>query len=82
MKTDIALITNVYPMHIEFFENFKGIAEAKAEIFEGLKKGGTAIINGDTNYADLLVARADEKKANVILFGSAYDPEVSPLNGE
>ena len=82
VKPDIALITNVYPMHIEFFENFKGIAEAKAEIFEGLKKGGTAIINGDTNYADLLVARADEKKANVILFGSANEPEVSPLNGE
>ena len=79
VKPDVAIITNVYPMHIEFFENFKGIAEAKAEIFEGLKKGGTAIINGDTNYADLLVAKADEKAAQVVLFGSANDPKVKEL---
>ena len=78
VQPDIAIVTNVYPMHLEFFENFKGIAEAKAEIFSGLKKNGTAIINGDTNYADLLVARADEQKANVVLFGSVNMPEVSP----
>ena len=77
VRPDIAIVTNVYPMHIEFFENFKGIAEAKAEIFEGLKKGGTAIINGDTNYADLLVRRADEHQANVMLFGSCNCPEVT-----
>ncbi len=76
VRPDIAVVTNVYPMHIEFFENFKGIAEAKAEIFEGLAEGGTAIINGDTNYADLLVARADERKAKVVLFGSVNEPEV------
>lgn len=77
VKPDIAIITNVYPMHIEFFENFKGIAEAKAEIFEGLKKGGDAVINGDTNYADLLVARADERHAKVTLFGNANNWRVS-----
>ena len=33
VKPDIALITNVYPMHIEFFENFersKIIAKGKS----------------------------------------------------
>ena len=78
VQPDIALVTNVHPMHLEFFENFKGIAEAKAEIFEGLPKGGTAIINGDANYADLLVERADERQARVVLFGSANVPEVTP----
>ena len=48
------------------------------EIFEGLPKGGTAIINGDANYADLLVERADERQARVVLFGSANVPEVTP----
>lgn len=66
---DIALITNVYPMHIEFFDNFEEIAEAKAEIFEGLKQGGTAIINEDTNFADILKLRAKEHNAKIILFG-------------
>ena len=78
VQPDIAIVTNVFPMHIEFFENFKGIAEAKAEIFEGLRKGGTAIINADTNFADLLVRRADEKGANVVLFGSNNMPKVTP----
>ena len=54
VKPDIAIITNVYPMHIEFFNEFKEIAEAKAEIFKSLKKGGTAIINQDTDFADIL----------------------------
>ena len=53
VKPDIAIITNVYPMHIEFFENFEGIARAKAEIFEGISDKGTAIINEDTNFAPL-----------------------------
>lgn len=63
VKPDLALVTNVYPMHIEFFENFEGIAEAKAEIFEGLKTGGTAVINEDTNFADVLEKRALEHGA-------------------
>ena len=69
VKPDIAIITNVYPMHIEFFNEFKEIAEAKAEIFKSLKKGGTAIINQDTDFADILEKRALENGAKVIKFG-------------
>lgn len=77
VKPDIAIITNVYPMHIEFFENFEGIAEAKAEIFKGLKQGGYAIINADTNFADILEKRALEHKAQIIEFGRENHPEVN-----
>ena len=69
VRPDIALVTNVYPMHIEFFPNFEAIAEAKAEIFTGLKKGGTAIINADTNFADVLETRAAEQGAKIVKFG-------------
>ena len=71
VKPDMAIITNVYPMHIEFFENFEGIAEAKAEIFTGLKKGGYALINADTNFSALLQKRAEEQGAKVVTFGKA-----------
>ena len=71
VKPDMAIITNVYPMHIEFFENFEGIAEAKAEIFTGLKKGGYALINADTNFSALLQKRAEEQGAKVVVFGKA-----------
>ncbi len=69
VKPDIAIVTNVYPMHIEFFNEFKDIAEAKAEIFKSLKKGGAAIINQDTNFADILENRAKENGAKIIKFG-------------
>ncbi len=86
VKPDIAVITNVYPMHIEFFDDFSGIAEAKAEIFEGLPpKGGIAIINEDTNFADLLKDRAAEKHAQIITFGKKHHPQAGfslPQAGE
>ncbi len=72
VQPDVALVTNVYPMHIEFFENFAGIAEAKAEIFEGLKKGGVALINEDTHFADILEQRALEHAARVVKFGRSH----------
>jgi UDP-N-acetylmuramoyl-tripeptide--D-alanyl-D-alanine ligase len=75
VKPDIALVTNVYPMHIEFFENFEGIAHAKAEIFEGLKQGGIAIINEDTNFADILLAEAQKKAGKIITFGKNHHPK-------
>lgn len=75
VKPDIAVITNVYPMHIEFFENFEGIARAKAEIFEGLPpNGGVAIINADTNFTDILQQCAIEHGAKIMLFGKNYQP--------
>lgn len=75
VKPDVAVITNVYPMHIEFFADFKGIAEAKAEIFQGLpENGGIAIINADTNFSDVLQQHATEHKAKIMLFGKNYQP--------
>ena len=74
VKPDIALVTNVYPMHIEFFDSFEGIAYAKAEIFEGLKSGGTAIINADTNFADILEKQARLKTENIMKFGKDLHP--------
>ncbi len=76
VRPDVAVVTNVYPMHIEFFDNFEGIAEAKAEIFRSLKKGGVALINEDTNFAELLEKRALENGATVKKFGRKHHPAV------
>ncbi|MBQ8677658.1 MAG: UDP-N-acetylmuramoyl-tripeptide--D-alanyl-D-alanine ligase [Alphaproteobacteria bacterium] len=75
-RPDMAIVTNVYPMHIEFFENLQGIAEAKAEIFQGVKKGGAAIINEDTNFADILQSRAEENGLKVYKFGKQHHSEL------
>lgn len=75
VKPDIALITNVYPMHIEFFNSFEEIAYAKAEIFEGLNKNGIAVINADTNFADILEKQAKHHTAHIEKFGKDYLPD-------
>jgi UDP-N-acetylmuramoyl-tripeptide--D-alanyl-D-alanine ligase len=44
---DIAVITHIGDAHIENFENREGILRAKLEITDGLREGGTVIVNGD-----------------------------------
>jgi len=44
---DIALINNVASTHLEGFGSLDGVAQGKAEIWQGLTRGGTAIINLD-----------------------------------
>jgi UDP-N-acetylmuramoyl-tripeptide--D-alanyl-D-alanine ligase len=46
-RPDVAVITNVAPVHLEFFDSVDAIAAAKAEILEGLPSSGTAVLNGD-----------------------------------
>lgn len=69
IEPDIALVTNVYPMHIEFFKNIEGIAEAKAEIFEGLNKTGVAVINKDSQCFEILESEALKHTKNLITYG-------------
>ena len=53
---DVAVITNVSPVHLEFFAGLEAIASAKKEILEGAKPGATAVLNAD----DPLVMRIAE----------------------
>jgi UDP-N-acetylmuramoyl-tripeptide--D-alanyl-D-alanine ligase len=46
-EPDVAIITRIAPVHLEFFPSVDAIAAAKAEILEGLRPGGTAVLNGD-----------------------------------
>lgn len=50
VKPGIALITNIMPVHLEFFASLEAIADAKCEIFEGLSKEGLAVISRDSHY--------------------------------
>ncbi len=44
---DVAVELNVLPVHIEHLGSIENIAKAKAELVEGMKLGGTAILNAD-----------------------------------
>jgi len=47
---DIAVVTNVGPVHLEFFDSVAAIARAKYELIETLHPGGTAVLNADDQY--------------------------------
>lgn len=49
-KPDIAIITNVGTSHIGNLGSQENICRAKLEILEGLKDGGTVVLNGDDAF--------------------------------
>jgi UDP-N-acetylmuramoyl-tripeptide--D-alanyl-D-alanine ligase len=76
VRPHVAVITTVEPVHLEFFDSVAAIAEAKAEIFAGLEPGGTAILNRDNAYFDLLSKRAIAAGARVVSFGRHIEADV------
>lgn len=44
---DVAVELNVLPVHVEHLGSIENIAKAKAELVEGMKPGGTAVLNAD-----------------------------------
>lgn len=79
-QPDIAVITNVEGVHTEFFDSVADIADAKAEIFTGIKSGGAAVLNRDNPYFDRLAAAARSAGVDrVVTFGSTSDADVRLL---
>ncbi len=65
-RPHVAIITTVAPVHIEYFKDIEGIADAKAEVFDGLVEGGTAVISRDNPHFDRLAAKAREAGAKMV----------------
>jgi len=60
---DVGVELMVAPVHLEYLGTIENIAAAKAELIEGLKPNGTAILNAD----DELVMKMREKHSGRIL---------------
>jgi len=58
VRPHVAIITTVEPVHLEFFSGIEAIADAKAEIFEGVEPGGAAVLNRDNSQFERLNGRA------------------------
>ncbi|GLK76038.1 UDP-N-acetylmuramoyl-tripeptide--D-alanyl-D-alanine ligase [Methylopila jiangsuensis] len=69
VRPHVAIVTNVEPVHLAAFESVERIADAKAEIFEGLVRGGHAVVNRDNPHYERLKAAATEAGAAVWSFG-------------
>jgi len=70
VRPNVAVITAIAPAHIENLGSEEAIADAKAEIFEGLEPEGIAILPNDTPHRDRLVRAARRHADRIITFGS------------
>jgi UDP-N-acetylmuramoyl-tripeptide--D-alanyl-D-alanine ligase len=75
VRPHVALITNVYPVHLGHFANEQAIAEAKAEILLGLEPNGAAVLNRDNQHSAILAERAKIRGARIVSFG--IDPSAN-----
>jgi UDP-N-acetylmuramoyl-tripeptide--D-alanyl-D-alanine ligase len=70
VRPHIAIITTIEPVHLEFFPSVEAIADAKAEIFQGIEPGGAAIINRDNPHFARLQKHAQKVGvARIVSFG-------------
>lgn len=67
-QPDTGVVTNVAPVHLEFFRSIAEIARAKYELVESLPQEGTAILNGDDEYVSQF---GREFKGKVVTYGFA-----------
>ena len=71
VQPDIAVVLNVLPAHLEYFESLEAIRKEKLSISQGLSKGGTLVVPG--------VLREYAQADRVVCFGEDADCEVHLL---
>ncbi len=70
VRPHVALITAIAPAHLAQFGTIEAIADAKAEIFKGVVKGGSAVLNADDGqFARLRAHAVSEGIERIITFG-------------
>jgi UDP-N-acetylmuramoyl-tripeptide--D-alanyl-D-alanine ligase len=82
-RPDVAVITLVAPVHLEFFASVDEIAAAKAEILEGLDEGGVAVLNGDDPRVRRIGEAHRARGGRVVWFGRdrAFDVSAEDWKG-
>jgi UDP-N-acetylmuramoyl-tripeptide--D-alanyl-D-alanine ligase len=79
VRPHLALITDIAPAHLENLGSEEAIADAKAEIFEGLEPEGVAIVPNDTPHRGRLVKAARRHADRIVTFGTG-DADVHAIH--
>lgn len=74
---DVSVVLNVLPVHIEHLGTIERIQQAKAELVEGMKPGGTAVLNADDFR---VLAMRDLSKGKTITYGIENEADVMAKN--
>jgi UDP-N-acetylmuramoyl-tripeptide--D-alanyl-D-alanine ligase len=78
-QPEIGVVTNVAPVHLEFFNSVAEIARAKYELVQSLPAGGTAILNADDEYVSQF---GSDFHGKVMLYGINRPAEIRAENME
>jgi UDP-N-acetylmuramoyl-tripeptide--D-alanyl-D-alanine ligase len=72
-QPEVGVVTNVAPVHLEFFDSLAGIARAKYELVESLPANGVAVLNADDEYVSQF---GRDFKGKVVMYGTRTTAEV------
>lgn len=76
-EPQIGVVTNVAPVHLEFFDSIAGIARAKYELIASLPAHGTAVLNADDEYVSQF---GRDFKGKVMTYGLNLSADVRAEN--
>lgn len=65
-RPEVGVVTNIGPVHLEYFDSLEKVASAKAELLLSLPAGGFAVLPADDEFLGFL---AERTKAEVVTFG-------------
>jgi UDP-N-acetylmuramoyl-tripeptide--D-alanyl-D-alanine ligase len=94
VRPHVALITAIAPVHLEYFGSIEAIADAKAEIFLGVERGGAAVIPRDSPQFERLrscaraagieriVSFGENPQSDARLVKAALQPETSTVHAD
>ncbi|MGB8507081.1 MAG: UDP-N-acetylmuramoyl-tripeptide--D-alanyl-D-alanine ligase [Pyrinomonadaceae bacterium] len=77
---DIGVVLLVAPVHLEFMGSIEGVAASKAQLVEGLKPGGTAVLNADDERVAAM--RGLNKGGRTMTYGIVNPSDVMATNIE
>jgi UDP-N-acetylmuramoyl-tripeptide--D-alanyl-D-alanine ligase len=78
-QPEIGVVTNVAPVHLEFFDSIADIARAKYELIASLPAGGIAILNAEDEYVSQF---GRDFHGKVVLYGISPSADVRAENIE
>lgn len=76
-EPEIGVVTNVAPVHLEFFASVADIARAKYELIASLPSHGTAVLNADDKYVSQF---GRDFNGKVVMYGINVSADVRAEN--
>jgi UDP-N-acetylmuramoyl-tripeptide--D-alanyl-D-alanine ligase len=78
---DVGMVVNVAPVHLEFMKSIEGVAAGKAQMIEGVKPGGVAVLNADDERVAAMRSKAGHC-SRVLTFGLERPADVTAIGAE